>query len=172
MKKKAQVQQVFIYIVSLIVVALVLLYGYESVIYLKDWSDRVTLMNFERRLKTSIEKMSPEYGSYSKLELEAPSGFTYICFIDLSDTTPSDLDTLFAAIPNPNKELIKNSVEEHISDPDNGPQYNVFLTGQQLKSYEINGVLTSECFEFQNSKLLLRLKGTGNGVEIGAYSST
>jgi len=86
--KFAQIQtQIFVYILALIVIALVLLYGYTSIKGFITRSEQVNLVQFRTDLSNAIEMQSTEYGSVIMKKAILPKGFNKLIIIDLNKVT-------------------------------------------------------------------------------------
>ena len=79
---KAQIAgQVFVYILSMIVVALVLLYGYNAIQDFRKKAEEVNLVNFKNELEKVVIK-STRYGDVKPVELSLSGKFEKVCFVD------------------------------------------------------------------------------------------
>ena len=79
--KKAQLQQIFIYIFALIVIGLVLYFGVRALTGTKKVATAVEIENFIRDVRSEYETiLSLGPGSYEIKSIFAPSGITEICF--------------------------------------------------------------------------------------------
>jgi hypothetical protein len=73
--------QVFIYILSLIVVVLVLLYGYKAIQDFRSKAEEVALINFKNNLEKVLTNPM-RYGDTKPLDLKIPNRFEMLCFLD------------------------------------------------------------------------------------------
>ena len=79
---KAQIAgQVFIYILSLIIVSLVLLYGYNAIQDFRIKAEEVNLVNFKNELENVVVK-STRHGDTKPIELSLSGKFEKVCFVD------------------------------------------------------------------------------------------
>jgi len=89
---KAQIQtQVFVYVLSLIIIGAVLLYGYSAISTMRDKGEEIDLISFKTDITREISKMSSDYGSANIITLKVPAGFEQICFIDLNKAPAAGL---------------------------------------------------------------------------------
>jgi hypothetical protein len=81
MNNKAQIQQVFTYILTIILVGFVLLMGYRAIIGLIDKGCEVEKASFKTNIESMISKFN-NYGSLNREGLNGPCDFSQVCFID------------------------------------------------------------------------------------------
>lgn len=80
---KGQIQtQIFVYIIALLVIALILLYGYNAIRGFVDRSDEVNLVQFRTEFSNAIEMQSHEYRSVIKKQALLPRKFTKMIIVD------------------------------------------------------------------------------------------
>lgn len=87
----AQTQQIFIYMLTVIVVGLLLLVGANSIFKIVDRMKQVDIVTF----KTSLEQEASTYRNYGRwknLEIPVPGSITEVCFVDLSQDAPPQGD--------------------------------------------------------------------------------
>ena len=153
--KRGQIQgQVFIYILTLVITAGILLYGYKAIIRVNDTSKQVELVKFENDLRKDFEEMS---STYRKVRLETyyvPSEVKEIYFYQETGDIPSDINPL---------------IYDSILDTDN----NVFLViGNSIKAMNLGKINLGGTdspilhIPINNNRLKLRLEGLGNGVSV------
>ena len=83
--RKSQIHaQAFVYILAIIIMAMILAYGYKAVRDIVSKGEFASLVNFKTELKTSISSISYDYGSVKNEEFNVPTGFKEVCFVDLS----------------------------------------------------------------------------------------
>ncbi len=100
MKSRAQVQgQIFIYILSLIIVSLVLLYGYNAIQDFRNKAEEVSLINFKNELEKAIVK-STRSDDIKPVELSLTGRYQKVCFVD-SFSPLSDFDKENTCLCNP-----------------------------------------------------------------------
>jgi len=156
--KKAQIQgQVFIYILTLIITAGILLYSYNAIKVINENANKVELVNFKDSLKQDFEKMSSDYGSSETETYTVPSKIKKICFYQNIGEEP-----FFPQMPNDLDPWIVDSIK----DTDN----NVFLVGDSPDSMKLSRIEISEgkilCINISSNRLKLRLTGLGDGVSV------
>ncbi|MFT4261175.1 MAG: hypothetical protein ACMXX9_01960 [Candidatus Woesearchaeota archaeon] len=79
MTKKAQTQQVFIYIMVIIVVGAMLIIGFRSVSNIMGQGCQVEYERFKTQLGSDIER-NTRFGFVQEINLRAPCNYDQICF--------------------------------------------------------------------------------------------
>lgn len=79
--KKAEIHQVFIYLMVIIVVGTLILVGSRAIIDLLGKGCDVQISDFKLELKKAIEGMS-NYGSSKQTSLKVPCSYEKLCFLN------------------------------------------------------------------------------------------
>ena len=155
--------QVFLYIITLVVVAVILVFGYRSIRDFRDRTVEVGALQFRQQLESSIKTVSGQYGTLKVKEFSLTSEYQELCFVNnyAFDTT-ADLNAQFAGYP-----LILDSLSNY------QPTSNTFLIlkdGSVAESYTLGSVSLAagnfQCFPFVRGTVTLRLEGKGDHVVI------
>lgn len=165
--KKAQTQQVFIYIMVILVVGGVLLFGYKSIDKLLHQSCDVDQATFQSQLRQMLEGNSG-YGDKSIKPIKVPCGYEQLCFVN-SSLEGVNINALKASYPGVGQEVSA------------GTGNNVFLIkGQETKAlYGLDYIVvpgTSStkgflCINEVGNNFNLILEGIGKGkVQITSNS--
>lgn len=153
MKTKAQmIGQIFIYILAVVMVAFILLYGYSAIKTFKDRAEQVAFIKFKTDLESTVKSVSFDYGTVKKAEFLVPSGYKEVCFIDLNKPTI------------PDDPVIEDSVKS-------GVEKNVFLVAQVAEEsfYVGNITVKDPCMAVKGGKIKIRLEGKGNYAAISEW---
>jgi hypothetical protein len=86
-KKGFDANQMFIYIVSIVVVGLIMVFGYNAVQQLLKSTGDVEVASFKKNFEKVAEKARLDHGSIKTLSVPVPGQFSQLCVIDL--TKPS-----------------------------------------------------------------------------------
>lgn len=164
--KKAQAQQIFIFIIAIVIASLIFIYGYKAINDFMDRSEEVALVRFKTDIESGIRTISSDYGSVNKLELSLPSEYQKVCFIDFG----FDGDKSSAGLCRPGQ-------------PDYDPiacdawesgtrNQNVFITPQaditiKVGDMSIDGGYV--CVDVLNGQAVLRLEGKGNAALVSEW---
>ena len=152
MPRKGQISQVFIYVTTLLIVALVLFYGYRAISTFKERADQVSFIQMKNDIENSIESISVDYGSVKAKEFPLPQDIREVCIISSYPGLPKLSGTQYP--------LIEDSVNS-------GVMKNIFLIGQQNagESFYVEKVQIENdilCVPSISNKLVLKMEGMGN----------
>lgn len=158
--KKGQIQgQVFIYILTLIITAAILLYGYNAIKGLNENAEQVEFIQFKEDLEKDFKTISSDYGSVKTKTYSVPSKVKEICFYRIGN------GPVHPSLP----EDINPWIADSIADTDN----NVFLVmGNVIEPMELSRIEIDDddisllCIPISSSRLKLRLEGLGDGVSV------
>lgn len=160
--KKAQLYgQIFIYALTLVLISVILVYGYSAIRNFKQKTEDIVDIKFQKDLRNAIKGMTNDYGSVLKKELQLSGEIVKVCFVENYET----FDRYNPISNSPLDNTIKNS----ISDTDK----NTFLTEKSLKSSFFVGRLSVDkdvlCIKTNNNRITLRLEGKGDHVALSEW---
>lgn len=159
--KSAQASQIFSYVLALVILALVFIFGYKAISGMQERTDEAAFIQFQSDLKNNVET-TMNYGDEKYDEIDVPGDYNKVCFIGLHAAAGSVTDP-----------IIKDHIESSLKE-------NVFLIEQQLalpKPIYIgvidvvddgtdgasDGVL---CIDVTNNDVKVKFKGLGNYTEL------
>ena len=151
-RESAQISsQTLIYILVLIVIAMVFLFGYQSIKTLNKKQNQVILIQFQNQLKNDVVSLSGDFGSIRIKEYKLPSGYEEICFVDLTNANSEDII---------NYPIIADSVK-------NGVQKNIFFLGtEDFETFYAKGlklpVYPFSCFKPKPGSTKIAIEGLGD----------
>ncbi|MGV8168499.1 MAG: hypothetical protein ACP5N3_00415 [Candidatus Nanoarchaeia archaeon] len=156
---KGQTQQVFIYIMVILVVGAVLLFGYRIIIKLIDKGCENDQVLFQNSLKQTLEK-NTNYGDKSTEPINSVCGYDTICFVD-SNSSEVNMSAL---------NIMNSNIHQEIEA---GTGNNVFLVNQDetkalysLDYLVVPGSASDKgflCIQSKGNKFYMTLEGTGKG---------
>ncbi|MBI4452408.1 hypothetical protein HY637_03190 [Candidatus Woesearchaeota archaeon] len=154
MKKTSQLYgQIFIYALTLILISVVLIYGYSAIKNFRQKTDDIVAIKLEKDLKNSIQSITNDYGSVSKKEFQLSGDITQACFADFEIADKSSPVSSVSL-----NKLVINSIRD--SDK------NVFLLGDGLKSSFFAGRISVDndvlCIRTTGNRITLRMEGKGD----------
>ena len=157
--KQAQLYgQIFIYALTLVLISVILVYGYTSIKNFKQKTEDIVALKFQKDLRNAIEGITNDYGSVSRKEFQLSGEITQVCFAETFQTFDRSNPISGSQLNN----LVKNSVKD--SDK------NVFLLGNTLRSSFSAGKITVDndimCIKTVNNRIILRLEGKGDHAAI------
>jgi len=162
--KRAQATQIFIYLISVLIVGLILYYGYVSVKGFGKKQEELSFVNFKNSLENAIKTISADYGTMRIVEFELPIKYTKVCLVT-TDWLRRDV-----SIQNINIEKLSNNERFIIQDSiSGGSKNNVFLfpDGNAFEietKIEVEGFI--KCFESSRGKISIRIEGLGDRAKI------
>jgi len=170
--KKAQIQgQVFIYILMIVIVSLILLYGYRAIKDFGTKSEQISLIESKGMIKNAIDK-NTAYRRIRKVDVDLPTSFTHICFVSsevIGEITrlgnPDDSDP--SPIYTTGYEIIQDSV-------DTGYNKNMFYYPDGTEAMDVGNIVIQggfDCYRKVGGIVRLRMEGLGDSVKISEWVS-
>ncbi|NOZ80659.1 MAG: hypothetical protein GXP63_03205 [DPANN group archaeon] len=184
LKKKGQIiGQIFVYLMGIVIIGMIVLYGYKVILNFQGKTEDVALVTFKTTLQRSLREMAIEYGSVKMQMLTLPSDFNRVCFTDINkeaggsfryDTAHRKAQGLCTPTTNDDYNPIACNYwsDEDVVD-------NVFLIGPERvepifigddtdKDF-IRGYFTIDtpgylCVKAKSGQIKLRMEGIGKGV--------
>ena len=175
MKKRGQLlSQPFFYISAIIVIGLILIFGFKVIGDLRRTGCNVENAKFLNELEKNIDDMYTNFpgssedcsivnsygSSKNTCEIQAPSGIAGMCFVDFGNTVNTE------SIPFTN---LKEDLQ--IIQKGGGDDYNIYFAPKQenckIDRKRITKIKIKEnfCIDF-NKKNKIRLENVGRSVEI------
>ena len=155
MKKNSQLySQIFIYILTLILIAFILIYGYNAIQNFRGRADQVACLKLKNDMVNSIELISSEFGSIKRKDFQLCGNYKKVCFVETYENPniPNDVDP-----------IIKDSVLSNAGK-------NVFLVEDIAKESFYVGKISVDpdvlCINAVNNRISLKLEGKGNHVSL------
>lgn len=173
--KRAQAQHIMIFVIGLVVISLVLLFGYQTIADLnEDRCDvqRITFaQNFEQALDRNIR-----WGASQTVTLQAPCDTTHVCFVD-RDLIDADIETREDANYSAGSDVDTSRIQTSVVS---GDQTNVFTVSTEQSILPIQRYSTAaapiqttpvdehslDCVAVDDGNLRVRMQGTGSLVRI------
>lgn len=82
MGKKGQINHIFIYIVALIIMGLIMFFGYSAIASTIEKGCEVQKVTFKNRLDSFLTGRHRSFGTNMRESLQAPCGYEEVCFVD------------------------------------------------------------------------------------------
>jgi len=151
MKKSQMVGQVFIYIVTVVVVGIILLFGYNAIMTVKEKSDGVIISKFKSDVANMVEITASDFGSVKIKSFELPARYTKACFVKNYGGYPTLAGT--------NYPIMEDSVNDKVDK-------NLFLIEDSVReSFFVGDIdITGDvhCFDTINNRIKVKFEGKGN----------
>ncbi|MBR9699308.1 hypothetical protein GOV09_02540 [Candidatus Woesearchaeota archaeon] len=159
---KAQIAgQIFVYIVAVVIVGVLLIFGYQAIRDFQNRTDSITLLNFQKDMERAIDSITNQYGTVKNVEFHLTTDYHEVCFVTYDGVFYGEIE--FTGYP-----LIYDTIEDNAE-----PTKNVFLVGAKnevVESYDIGKISLSsgvfECYDVVRGKIKLEIEGKGTYVKI------
>ena len=168
--KKGQMQQIFIFIIAILIASMIFLYGYRAIRDFTQRTDEVTLVKFQTELQSAVRTISSDYGSVKRLELSIPSKYSKVCFVDYAKFNQgSAICTRISGREDEFNPLICDAWKDQTQ--------NVFLVPFadipiKTNNLEVSGSEGFMCRTAQNGRIAVRLEGRGDRALIDEWQWT
>ena len=148
--------QVFIYIISIVVVGLILGFGYKSITGLQEKGCDICVANLRNQLEGSVDGIIADYGSVERKDIQMCCDFSSICLIESIDSF---------SVPTSLNPIIKDSIKSKTG-------MNAFLESDKLVQPFNIGKISVEpnVLCIKGKAISLKLEGKGNYVQVSKWS--
>lgn len=170
---KAQAEHIFLYVATIVVVAIVLLFGYRAIMTVKKTGDQAASLSLKHSFQEEVDRHST-FGRIGTIDFSIPQEVVKVCFVDASQycssppcpTSPSleahSVLLADAVASNARSEAEKGKVENIFLFRDDGIMEGVIADPLMIQG----GVLCSTV----QGKLSLRLSGLGKTTKVEVSS--
>lgn len=178
--KNAQVStQLFLYILAIIIIGLLLIFGVKYIGELVNTTIEISLVQFKTDLQTNIDDIRPNYGKWRKLEITVPAEITEICFLEYD--IPQQPQTLPICLQDSEyyDYLMCNAWMDYEAQVDSGADINEFPnvfakpSGSIKSDITIGRIETSGdyylCVPAIGNSIKIKAIGLGDGTQIEAW---
>ena len=177
--KKAQLNQVFVYIMAVIVFATVFLFGYKAINQFLEEGEKASFLTFKTDLEKSVGRVATKFDTvvvYNSMNpLRVPGKYERICFVEMDVSPPPDCIGLLGAIACDSWETsYSQSSDSDDFDAWEKAEANVFLKPHGLLPLKVYKLKVNEpegfiCFHV-NGQLDMRVEGRGSHALISGVS--
>ena len=178
MKKSQLYGQIFIYILTIVVVSIILLFGYNAVRNFNDRAEQVSCLKFRNDIKNSIEGLIGDFGTVKRKDLELCGSYTKVCFVETFRKI-DDITNPIAEDSSGAQQFTDKIIQDSIST---GTDKNVFLISKTSRDSFYTGNISIApattgagtkadvlCLDAANSRISLKLEGRGDHVDLSAW---
>ncbi|MBN2459265.1 hypothetical protein JXB28_03185 [Candidatus Woesearchaeota archaeon] len=175
--RKAQISQVFTYLMAILVVGLIVFVGYKGVAWILNTNCEHGKAAFQKELFQLIDDYS-DRGSTRVEMLSAPCDVTKVCFADLShcENPEQNIPDFEPFIRSSLDEKYRGVVISSVYDCDN-IYANIFIVGKTteplgyapklvLKQDVGNSDYPFKCFEVRSGKIRFLFRGLGRKTQL------
>ncbi|MBW2963901.1 hypothetical protein KY363_00435 [Candidatus Woesearchaeota archaeon] len=176
--RKAQVAgQIFIYILAVVVVGLIIAYGYSAIKGFTEKGKQVEYITLKTTIENSVKGMVSDYGSIKRPDISVPGKYTMVCFVDRSRsgdasstamcTSTSGAEEYFEPVACSGWQTGRDDV---FLIPDGSESFSVGATLEITNTGKAYSGQPFICFEVVNNKIKLQLESKGDRVVVSEYS--
>ncbi|MBW3022548.1 hypothetical protein KY308_00400 [Candidatus Woesearchaeota archaeon] len=165
--KKSQIGQIFIYLISTLIIVLVLYYGYTAIKNIGKKQEQLELVKFQKAIGDTITYTSSDYGTVRIETFTVPVIFREVCFVDYESLIKLNVTEDPAGNPiisQAQYPLIYNSVKDRVRQnvfplPDGTP----FFVEKMWVDPDEKGFV---CFDVSQGSIKVRIEGFGDKAKI------
>lgn len=162
--KESQIyDQIFIYLLTIILVSFILVYGYNAVKDFRTRTDAISCLKFKNDLSNAVESILSDFGSVKRKDFHVCSDYKQVCFIETFTEFNRDSPQSNMIPINP---IVKDSIKSSVDS-------NVFLINDLPESFYIGNISVDAdifCINAVSKLISLRLEGRGSHVLLSQWS--
>ena len=170
MKSGQVYSQALIYIFTLVLVSIILIYGHNAISSFRERASEVSMLKLRNDISNSIQEMASEYRSEKLEEFLLPNDVRKVCFVETYDGAPTEFNNVDI--------LLRDSVETgSAGNADIIKIRNVFFIDNSIKdSFNVPVKIDVQdgfspnneiiCKENIGGRFSLKIVGKGDGVEL------
>jgi len=168
-RKSQLYSQIFAYILAIVIISFIIVYGYTAVSNFKNRAEQVACLKLKSDLQAAIESISTDFGTVKRKDIQLCAGYREICFVegyeDFDINTPAIYNP--TPYPVPIDPIIKDSIKSETGR-------NVFLVDNIAKdSFYVGNISVYDdvyCIKAVNNEVSLRLEGKGDHTELREWT--
>lgn len=150
-QNRGQATRIFIYVLTLVVVALVLLFGYRAISAITSTGEKATLIKFKTEFTNTVEEGS-SFGRIAVRDFAISSEYTQLCLAGIGAAE--------GAFTHP---LVRDAIRS-------GTDNNVFLvTEATVEPFKVDILQVDGgggCFPIQSGRIKMRFEGKGDRTAV------
>ena len=150
--------QIFIYILTVVLIAFIFVYGYNSIQNFTRRADQLSCIKFRNDLQVSVESILGDFGTVKRKDFQLCNQYTKVCFVE---------SVTNRIIPPNTDPIIRDSILSNAGK-------NVFLVENIAKESFYAGKISVEpdvlCILAPSNKISLKLESKGNSVLLSQWS--
>ncbi len=168
MKKGQIAGQIFIYIIAIVVVGFIIVYGYSAIKGFSEKGEQVEFITLKTDIENNFKSIVSDYGSIKRPNLDVPGKFEMICFVDKTKAAAAQTSSLCMEGDN------DDFYEPVICATWSLGKDNVYLVPDGSISWDVGNIVINEgdpflCIEVIHNKIKLQLKSLGDKVRVSTY---
>ncbi len=162
MKHSQLYSQIFVYILTVLLISFIFIYGYNSIQNFKKRAENVACLKFKNDIKGAIDTVIGDFGTTRRKDLELCSGYKQVCFIETFENI-NDIGNPQSNVVHLDP-IVKNSIAS------NSEKNAFFVNGESFYIGKISVDRDVLCIDAVSNKISLRLEGMGNYVKLSQWS--
>jgi hypothetical protein len=171
---KAQIAgQIFIYAIAIVVVGLIIVYGYSAIKGFRDRGEEVEYITLKTNIENSVKSIASDYGSIKRPDFVVPQKYTAVCFVQRDSKEGASSEGLCNPVGDDYWPVAcegwKAGRNNVFLVPDGSAAFDV----GDIKVAELDGATVNErnyvCAPVVNGRVLVQLKGLGDRVLVSIY---
>ena len=162
--KKAQAEQIFIYMLVIILAGGILLFGYNAIKNFTKQAEDVSYVKFKETIERDFRDIATDYGTVKIKTYEIGARYKQACFVDelliagKGKIGTADYSAVLSQYP-----IILDAITT-------GTKYDLFLVpGEKqidLGIVKVNDPKLFVCFNLTNGRFTIRMEGTGSSTVV------
>ena len=150
MRKAQLAGQIFIYIIAVVVVGLIILYGYSAIKSFSKRGEEVEYLTLKTSLESAVKGISSDFGSIKRPDIAIPGKYKQVCFGE----------KVSGAVINATQWCMKEPIACAVWRTNRS---NVFLIPDGTDNFDVGEIATLPqgehviCFDVVNNKINLQL---------------
>ena len=155
MKKSQIYNQIFIYILTIVIVGLILAFGYKSITNIQSKGCDICIVKLRNNLGNDVEGIISDFGSVQRKDIQMCCNFNQLCLVESVDAFP---------VPANANPIIKDSIKSNTG-------MNAFLLDEKsVQPFNIGRISTDpDVMCIKGTSISLKLEGKGNYVKISKW---
>ena len=152
--RRAQASHAFLYVLTIVIFALILIFGYKMVKSFKDKSDDLLMLKFERDLQATLHSVS--YGTAKVRTFDVPSGYRQFWLADLNTAKDPNGDLVPPCaginVPAEVRDALESGVRKNAFLVGDGDFHAFFLEQVRIGSGCVSADIRNNALELRLSK--------------------
>lgn len=173
-KKAMNPGEIFVYMLSLFIVAFILIFGYMAISDFIGSSSDVEMLQFQKTMEQHVKTYSSEYGSMGYKDVPFPGNVVEACFLEYYDQASNIMDC--SGVSGNVNPIVKDAYGTEFATREKKNFFLIDAKGQVLKSYYLGNVTVSSpgtpcnylCIDSYKGKLSFKIRGDGVSADISA----
>jgi len=169
MKKGQVAGQIFVYIIAVVVVGFIIVYGYSAIKSFSQKEQQVEYITLKTDIENTFKSIVSDYGSIKRPDLNVPGKYEMVCFVDKTKAAAAQETGLCK------EDSTDNLYEPVVCASWSLGQDNVYLVPDGSISWDVGNIQINNgdaflCIPVVNNKVNLQLKSLGDKVQVSMYS--